>query len=126
MQMPTSAMLASFGRHVISYSAGAATVLVGVHALTPSQGGDLGTAVNQIVTGLTTAFGGIVTLVSLAAAAYGAWQRSPLHQIMSAATIIQPTGGKIVTTTDIASATPDHSNIISATQAAKPGAMAQS
>lgn len=94
LSIPTPDMMAAFGRHVISYAAGAITIGVGVHILSPDQGSSIGTALGQVVSGLTTAAGGIATLASIGAALYAAWTSTKNAQI--AAVNSEDNGVKVV------------------------------
>lgn len=101
---PEKSSLIAFGRHVVSYAAGAVTVAASLHAITPEQSHDLTNAINQIVSGVTTLAGGITTLASFGAALYAGWSATRNSQIKAVAA--NPDVTKIVTTPQIAGSIP--------------------
>lgn len=105
------------GKNFASYAAGAVTMLVGVHLLTPTQATDATNDINSIVSGIE-AIGnliglitGILTLVyTMLKSAYNA---SPIGQATGLRQAVP--GTTIVTTPEIAAAIPDD-NVISNTE----------
>jgi hypothetical protein len=85
MKLPTLGQVASFGRHVVSYSAGAVTMAVALHAISGSDGASITGAVGQIVTGINSIAGGIATLLSIGTGLWAAWKQSPLSQLLAVA-----------------------------------------
>ena len=104
MQMPTSSQIYSFSRHVITFAMGGVTVGVALHVVSPDQGTDATTAINQIVDGSKLLIAGATTLIGLASGLYAAWTASPLSQLASVAR--NPEVKTIVTTPAVAAATP--------------------
>ena len=82
---PTLDQAISFGRHVVSYSAGAVTAAVALNLVTPDQGNVISKALGDVFSGLTTASGGIATLISLGAGLWAAHKQAPSVQRMSVA-----------------------------------------
>jgi hypothetical protein len=105
LSLPTGAQLAAFGRHVASYAAGAVTVGVGLHFLTPDQGTQIGNAVTGIVNGVESIVGGVVTLVSIGAGLYAAWTASPTSQVKAVAA--NPDVQKVIASPSVAAAVPN-------------------
>lgn len=111
LSLPTPDMMAAFGRHVVSYAAGAITVGVGFHVLSSDQGNSLGTAIGQVVSGVETTMGGLATIFSLGAGLYAAWTASPVSQAKSLVRAVP--GTTIMTDPAIAAATPAQPTIVS-------------
>lgn len=105
LSLPTGAQWSAFGRHVVSYGAGVATVAVGIHFLNPDQGTQLSTALKQLVDGLTTTFGAISTLIALGSGLYASWTASPTSQIKAVAA--NPEVAKVVTAPSVAASIPN-------------------
>jgi hypothetical protein len=103
ISFPTKAQFASFGRHVVSYAAGAVTVAVGLHFVTPDQGTQLGDAVKGIASGVASIYGGVSTLFSIGTALYAAWTASPSNQAAAIganpSTLVQPASNGTATVT---------------------------
>lgn len=111
--VPTLGMATSFGRHVLTYSMGAVTMAVAVHAVSPEQGASITKAVTDIGSGIASITGGVTTLVAIGSALYAAWSAAPSSQIKAVAA--QPDVAKIVPVANpdpasaIAVAAKDHS-----------------
>lgn len=80
LSLPSTAQLAAFGRHVASYTAGAVTVGVGLHFLTPDQGSQIGTALSGIINGVESIAGGMASLVAIGSGLYAGWTASRSRQ----------------------------------------------
>ncbi len=85
LKMPTLAQTYAFGRHVVSYAAGAVTMAAAVHVINGDQSSSLLAAITQIYNGVTSIAGGIATIVSVSAGLYAAWSSSPLSQLLAVA-----------------------------------------
>lgn len=92
--VPTLGMAASFGRHALTYSMGAITMAVAVHAVSPDQGASITKAITDIGSGIASITGGVTTLVAIGSAMYAAYKAAPSSQIKSVAA--QPDVAKIV------------------------------
>ncbi len=88
MTIATFDQVKSFGKHVVSYAMGGISVLMVVHILSPAQGGDATSAIDQITTGVKSIVAGITTLVSIAMGVWAALQQSPLAQLINGSTAI--------------------------------------
>lgn len=103
------------GRHVASYVAGGVSVAVALHFLSPSQGGDLGTSINQVSDGITQIAKGIAGICAVLTPIYTAWRAahsaSPTQEAISL--VSAKPGTIVVTTPEIAQATPNVPNIVS-------------
>ena len=97
MNLPSQAVVAAFGRHVLSYAAGAVTVAAALHVVSPDQANSLSTAITQIVSGVQTAMGGVATVVSVGAGLYAAWTATSRSRI--AAINTADNGVKVVAAT---------------------------
>lgn len=73
LALPSTRQLAAFGRHIVSYAAGAVTVGVGLHLLSPDQGSQIGNAVTGIVNGVESILGGVASLVAIGSGLYATW-----------------------------------------------------
>lgn len=102
--LPTLAQASAFGRHVVSYVAGAITVGVAFHFVSPDQGTQLTTGITQIVNGIETTVGGIATVASVGAALYAAWTASPRQQLLAVAA--NPDVQKVIAKPAVAETTP--------------------
>lgn len=80
LSLPSLAQLAAFGRHVATYAAGAVTVGIGLHILTPDQGSQIGSAVTGILNGVASIAGGLASLVAIGSGLYAAWTASGTKQ----------------------------------------------
>lgn len=100
----TLAQFNAFGRNAVSYAAGAVTVLMSLGFLSNVDGSKITEALTQIASGVTTAAGGIATLVTVFAGLYAAWTARPNGQI--AAVAANPDVKKIVTDSKTADASP--------------------
>ena len=100
-------------RHVASFGAGAATVLIGFGAVSADSAHQAVAALNQVIDGLSQATGGLFKLsvilgpaVAAIAARFAARSASPLAQINAVAA--NPDVHQVVTTAEIANATPSN------------------
>lgn len=80
LSLPSARQFASFGRHIVSYAAGAVTVGVGLHFLSPDQGSQVGNAITGIVNGVESIVGGVATLVAVGSGLYATWTASNAGQ----------------------------------------------
>lgn len=106
LSFPTGAQLAAFGRHIVSYSAGAVTFGVAVHFLTPDQSNQIMGAVGAIASGVQSIYGGVATLVAIGAGFYAAWTASPSSQIKAVAA--NPDVSKVIAAPAVANAIPSN------------------
>jgi hypothetical protein len=100
-------------RHVASFGAGAATVLICFGAISADSAHQAVAAINQVVDGLSQATGGVFKLVVILgpavaaiAARFAAKSASPIAQINAVAA--NPDVQKVVTTPAIATAIPSN------------------
>jgi hypothetical protein len=107
----TQAQVNAALRHVASFGAGAATVLIGLGALSADDGHQAVAVLNQVIDGLSEATGGMFRLsvilgpaIAAIAARFAAKSASPLSQINAVAA--NPDVQKVMTTAAIADATP--------------------
>jgi hypothetical protein len=98
-------------RHLASFGAGAATVLIGFGAISADSAHQAVAAINQVVEGLSQATGGVFKLavilgpaIATIAARFAAKSASPIAQINAVAA--NPDVTKVVTTPEIAGAIP--------------------
>lgn len=110
MEMPTQAQLAAFGRHLLSYGAGAATAAAAFNLISSGQAMVITTSLQHIGNGVSEIAVGVAPLVSLATGLFAAWTAS--HKSLVEAVAAIP-GTTVVTTPQLAAATPDHPNIVS-------------
>lgn len=96
MNVPTTAQAAAFGRHVVTFAAGAVTAGAALHLLTGGQASDATTAISQISSGVASIAAGVATLVGIASAGYAALTASPLWQLLAVAK--NPDVAKVVMT----------------------------
>lgn len=106
LSFPTGAQLAAFGRHIVSYAAGAATAGVAIHFLTPDQGSQLTAGITNIVNGVDSIVGGVATLVAVGSALYAAWTASPKSQIKAVAA--NPDVSKVIAAPAVANSIPSN------------------
>jgi hypothetical protein len=96
------------GKHVASYAAGGLTVAVAMGLLTSSQSADANADINSIVDGLQSVLKGVAGLIAVATPIYTAWMAahnaSPQVKLNSVAAM--PEVKKIITTPEVADATP--------------------
>lgn len=111
-------MAKAAGKHVASYVAGGVSVAVAWHFLSPAQGTDITTNINNITSGLEQAAKGFAGLMSAATLAYTSWKAahnaSPVAKAASLEAEVP--GTKIITAPEIAAAIPSP-NVISNTDA---------
>jgi hypothetical protein len=115
---PTEAQVNAALRHVASFGAGAATVLIGLGVMSADNAQQAVVALNQVIDGLSEATGGLFKLsvilgpaIAAVAARFAAKSASPLSQINAVAA--NPDVQKVVTTAAIANAMPS-SKVVSA------------
>ena len=107
------------GKHVASFIAGGITIAVGFHFVSPSDGADLQDNFNHLYHAIeegTKAIAGIISILTLAYTTIkSANNASPVNQAKSLQAAVPNT--VIVTSAEIAKATPDNPNIVSNTEA---------
>lgn len=108
--MLTTEQWTAFGRHVVSYAAGAATMAVGLggvavtmHAITADQATQLGTAFQALAEGIKTIVGAVATIASVGAGVWAAYTASKGSQ---AAALAKDPGTIVVTDPATAKAVP--------------------
>src|SRR5215475_12554159 len=108
---PTEAQVNAALRHVASFGAGAATVLIGLGAISADDAHQAVAALNQVIDGLSEATGGLFKLsvilgpaVAAIAARFAEKSASPIAQINAVAA--NPDVQKVVTTAEVANAAP--------------------
>jgi hypothetical protein len=106
LSFPTGAQLAAFGRHVVTYGAGAVTAGVAIHFLTPDQGSQITASLSNIVSGVNSIVGGVATLVAVFSGLYAAWTASPSSQIKAVAA--NPDVSKVIAAPAVADAIPSN------------------
>lgn len=104
MQFPSPAVVTAFFRHVVSYVMGAVTVGAALHFFTPEQASQLTAGITNIVSGISTAAGGIATVIAILSGVWAAWTATPKQQLLSVAE--NPDVRKIVAVPSVAAATP--------------------
>jgi|HubBroStandDraft_6_1064221.scaffolds.fasta_scaffold65276_3 hypothetical protein len=112
MQLPSEAQVVAFGRHVVSYSAGAVSAGVALHVLSEGDAKTIGDAVTTIFTSVTSI---ITALSTLAAVAMGIWagvKSSPFAQLLAASKVLGTQGRIIVKDAQLADALP--ANVVAA------------
>ena len=118
MNAPNQAQIFAVGRHLVSYAAGGITVAAGgvgilysLHGVTAEQAASLTSAFSDLGHGLTTMAGAIGTIASIAMAVWAAMSSSPAAQAQAIISAVP--GTKIVTTPELAAATPNEPAIMS-------------
>lgn len=120
---PSQRQWVSFGRHVVTFVAGAATAAAGLaaygstlHLVTPDQADNIVTAfqaiaagVKAIIGGIGTLAGGIATLIGIGSGIWASYSASKKSIVQAAAQLPQTT---VVTSPSLAAATPE-ANIVS-------------
>ena len=105
------------GRHVASFAAGAVGMIAALHFITPQQATDINGNITVLFTGLEQAATGIAGLVAICVPIYTAFKAahsaSPTQEAKSLVAAEPKT--IIVTTPEIAAATPEQNNIVSST-----------
>lgn len=81
--LPTANQAASFGRHIITFAMGAATLAGFLGLLSAGQTTDATHAVEQISSGFSSIIAGTTTLIGLGSALWAAWSASPFSQLVS-------------------------------------------
>ena len=102
MNMPTQAQVVSFGRHIVTFGAGAITAGAALHVINGSQAQDATAAISQISSGVASITAGLTTLIGLGSALWAAWSASPFRQLLSVAK--NPDVKQVVTTPELATA----------------------
>ena len=118
MELPTQSQVVAFGRHVVSYSAGALSAGVVLHVVSQGQANDAGNAITQISTGVASIAAGLTTLASVAMGIWAAWKSSPFAQLLQASKVLGTQGKIVVNDPKLAAALPD--NVVAA-PLARPG-----
>ena len=116
--MPDKSQAISFGRHVVSYSAGAVSAAVMLHVISGDQGQGLTAAITQISTGVASIAAGVATLASIGMGVWAAIKQSPFATLLSASKVLGTQGQIIVKDPKLAAALPD--NVVAA-PLARPG-----
>ena len=111
--MITMGQAAAIGRHVATYTAGAVTAAAALHLLSGADAATIQTSLQHIENGVTEIATGLGPIIGLVSAAYAAWSASRKSQVKAVASI---PGTTVVTTPELAAATPAQSNIVSNTQ----------
>ena len=83
MNLPSTAQVAAFGRHVVSYAMGAVTVLAATHVASPDQTQSATDAIKQISEGVAAVISGGSTLIALGSAFWAVITASLKSQIAS-------------------------------------------
>ena len=89
MNLPNSAQMAAFGRHVITAAGTATTMLAVFHLLTPDQVSSATAAFDEISDGVTKIIAGFGVLLPIGVALYASLTASPLWQMLSVAKAAQ-------------------------------------
>ncbi len=103
------------GKHAASYAAGGVTVAVIFGLINSNQAADANADINFIVEGIKSIAKGIAGLLAIITPIYTAWRAannaSPVNQAIGLQTAVPET--KIITSPEIAAATPQNKNIMS-------------
>lgn len=83
MNLPSSAQLAAFGRHVVSYGMGVVSCLAITHIASPDQAQSASNAIMQISQGVALIVSGVTTLAAFASAIWASGSASLKSQIAS-------------------------------------------
>jgi hypothetical protein len=96
------------GKHLASYTAGGVTVAVAFGVLTSSQGVDANADINSIISGLESVAKGVAGLIAIITPIYTAWMaaHNASPQVRLNAVAAMPEVSKIITTPEVAKATP--------------------
>jgi hypothetical protein len=106
MQLPNQSQIVAFGRHVISYSAGAVSAGMVLHLISTGQGQDLGEAIRQISTGVASIIAGAMTILATASGVWAAWKQSPFATLLQASKVIGNSGQIVLKDPKLAAALP--------------------
>ena len=113
MNLPNLSQAYAFGRHIVTFSAGAITFAAMTNVVTSDQASTLTAAISQIAHGIGEITAGIAPIVAIVSGLYAARMQSPSVQVASAAAAVA-TGQTIVTTPAIANGVfKDAPNVIS-------------
>ena len=85
MNLPNQAMVAAFGRHVVSYAMGALTFAAMTNVITSDQANVLTAAVSQIAHGVGDVAAGLAPIVSIVVGIYASRTASPASQLIAVA-----------------------------------------
>lgn len=107
--MLTASQVAAAGRHVASYAAGAVTAAAAFHLLSTQDAATLQTSVQQITNGVSEIAAGLGPIIALLSGFYATWSASHKQQVKAVASV---PGTTVITTPEIAAATPE-TNIVS-------------
>ena len=106
------------GKHVASYIAGGISVAVLLHFITPGDASGLNDNLNTIYHGISEVVKGIMGIIAILTPIYTAWKSahnaSPIEQARSLQQAVP--GTLIVTSPEIARATPENPSIVSNTE----------
>ena len=111
--MPDKAQVIAFGRHVVSYSAGALSAGVLLHVISQGDATSAGNAITQISTGIGSIIAGVTTLVSVAMGIWAAVKSSPFAQLLQTSKLLGDSGQIVLKDAKLAAALPD--NVVAAT-----------
>jgi hypothetical protein len=116
ISMPDKGQVIAFGRHAVSYSAGAISAAVMLHALSPSEGSSATNAITQISTGVASIAAGVTTLVSIAMGIWAALKSGPFATLLSASKVIGTQGQIVLKDAKLAAALP--ANVVASSASA--------
>ena len=85
MNLPSTASVYAFGRHVASYAAILTGLLATLHLMTPEQVATAQAAFDQISDGVTKIIAGVTLLIPLGMGIIAAFTASPLWQLIAVA-----------------------------------------
>jgi hypothetical protein len=119
VKMPDKGQVIAFGRHAVSYSAGAISAAVMLHALSQGQGDSATNALTQISTGVASIAAGLTTLVSIAMGVWAALKSGPFATLLQASKVLGDKGKIIVSDAKLADALP--ANVVAAPLASTSG-----
>lgn len=106
------------GKHIASYIAGGVTFAVATHFLSPAQGTDLTTNIGLISDGLTKVLTGFAGILAVLTPIYTVWkaQHNASPQAQAASLEKAVPGTVIITSPEVAAATPNSPNVVSNTE----------
>lgn len=102
--IPSASALAGFGRHVVTFVAGATAMAAGMHAISPDQATGIQTDVSGIVNGLTSVIGGVSGLIGIGMGLYAGWQSTNASKVAAVAAV---PGQKVLTDPATAASIPN-------------------
>ncbi len=115
LSVPNKGQVISFGRHVVSYSAGAVSAAVMLHVISGDQGQGITGAITQISTGIASIAAGVATLTSIGMGIWAAFKSSPFATLLQASKVLGNQGMIVVKDPALAAALP--ANVVAATAA---------